>query len=242
MAESRAEDILIAAIAEMLDGLSHVAVGAASPIPMAAALLAKHRGDGRPRVSVLGSPDHNFFTDGAKELFDCAGQGRIDAFFLGGAQIDGRANINLVSIGDPDRPKARFPGSFGSAYMYYVVPRVILFRLEHTPRTLVETVDYISAPGVSAPGVYRPGGPYALITNRCLFRFDPGRARFRLVSVHPGHSVAEIAAETGFDFDRPDAVTETPTPDAETLDLIHGAIAEDLAGLYPDFVKRVYGA
>jgi acyl CoA:acetate/3-ketoacid CoA transferase beta subunit len=63
----------------------------------------------------------------------CAGQGRIDAFFLSGAQIDGRANINLVSIGDPGRPKARFPGSFGSGYLYYVVPRVILFR-EDTPR------------------------------------------------------------------------------------------------------------
>ena len=31
--------------------------------------------------------------------------------------------------------------------MYYVVPRVILFRWEHTRRTLVEAVDFISAPG-----------------------------------------------------------------------------------------------
>src|SRR3546814_9065014 len=79
------------------------------------------------------------------------------AFFLSGAQIDGRANINLVSIGDPDRPKARFPGSFGSGYLYYVVPRVILFRLEHTVRTLVEKVDFVSAPGISEPNVHRPG-------------------------------------------------------------------------------------
>ena len=142
------EEILIGSIAGMLDGLGHVAVGASSPVPGAAALLTRARSNGATRVSVLGSENHNFFTDGAKELFDCAGQGRIDAFFLGGAQIDGKANINLVSIGDPDRPKARFPVSFGSAYMYYVVPRVILFRLEHTPRTLVDAVEpFIDAIG-----------------------------------------------------------------------------------------------
>ena len=128
----------------------HVAVGAASPIPATAALLARERGHGRPYVSLLGSREHTFFTDGARELFDCAGQGRIDVFFLSGGQIDGEGNINLVSVGDYDHPKARFPGSFGSAYLYYVVPKVILFRVEHSRRTLVPKVDFVSAPGGSA--------------------------------------------------------------------------------------------
>ncbi len=91
-------------------------------------------------MSILGSRRHSSFTDGARELFDCAGQGRIDAFFLSGGQIDGGANINLVGVGDvADYPRApaRFPGSFGSAYLYFVVPRVILFHSEHTPRVLV---------------------------------------------------------------------------------------------------------
>ena len=148
------EEILIEAIAENLDGLRHVAVGASSPIPGAAALLARSRSKGRMRVSILGSEDNNFFSDGGKEIFDVAGQGRMDAFFLSGAQIDGKANVNLVSVGDYAQPKARFPGSFGSGYLYFVVPRVILFRLEHTPRTLVEKVDFISAPGFSDDNVY----------------------------------------------------------------------------------------
>ena len=101
----RAEEILIARMADMLDGLGHIAVGASSPVPGSAAMLARERHPERTRVSVLGSAANNFFTDGGKELFDCAGQGRIDAFFLGGAQIDGQANINLVSIGDPDKPR-----------------------------------------------------------------------------------------------------------------------------------------
>ena len=181
----REEELLASSIAGLIGDTRHVAVGASSPIPAAAAMLARERGNGRPYVSLLGSRRQNFFTDGGRELFDCAGQGRIDAFFLSGAQIDGEANINLVSIGDYAHPKARFPGSFGSAYLYYVVPKVILFRLEHTRRTLVERVDFISAPGASADNVYRPGSPIALITNRCLFAFDRRRRRFALTRVHP---------------------------------------------------------
>ena len=230
-------ELLIAVVARMLDGLGHVAVGAASPIPGAAALLARERGGGRPRVSVLGSRAHNDFTDGGRELFDCAAQGRIDAFFLGGVQIDGGANINLVGLGDYPSLDKRFPGSYGSAYLYFLVPRVILFRVEHTPRALVPKVDFVSAPGTSPPDVYRPGGPYALVTGRCVFHFDSARGRFRLVSVHPGHTVDEIRAETGFDFDCPDDVAETPAPEPETLALIRGPVGEAIAEVYPRFAE-----
>src|SRR3954471_19039506 len=212
----RDEELLADVIASLIGDSRHVAVGNASPIPATASLLARERnGNGRPYVSLLQSRKHNFFTDGARELFDCAGQGRIDVFFLSGGQIDGRGNINLVSIGDYDHPKVRFPGSFGSAHLYYVVPKVILFRTEHSRRTLVPQVDFISAPGANAENVYRPGGPIALVTNRCLFSFVDGR--FTLDSVHPGHTVEEVIEHTGFDFDRPARVPETPAPSAATL-------------------------
>ena len=152
-----------------------MAVGAASPIPAAAALLARSRSGGDLRVSLLGSREHSSFTDGGRELFDCAAQGRVDAFFLSGAQIDGMANINLVGIGDYPQSKVRLAGSFGSAYLYFLVPRVILFKPEHSTRTLVPRVDFVSAPGVSPAGVYRPGGPSALVTGRCVFDFDARR-------------------------------------------------------------------
>ena len=106
----REEELLASSIAGLIGDARHVAIGASSPIPAAAAMLARERGGGRPYVSLLGSRRQNFFTDGGRELFDCAGQGRIDAFFLSGAQIDGEANINLVSIGDYAHPKARFAG------------------------------------------------------------------------------------------------------------------------------------
>jgi glutaconate CoA-transferase subunit B len=237
----RTEELLADAIAGLIGDARHAAIGAASPIPAAAALLAIARGNGRPYVSLLGSRRRNFFTDGGRELFDCAGQGRIDVFFLSGGQIDGEGNVNLVAIGDYEHPRVRFPGSFGSAYLYYVVPKVILFRLEHTRRTLVERVDFVSAPGVSADNVYRPGGPIALITNRCLFAFDRARRRFRLVSVHPGHSVAEVEEHTGFAFDRPASAPPTPAPSAETLRLLRTVVAPQLVEVYPQFAREVFG-
>jgi glutaconate CoA-transferase, subunit B len=237
------EELLADVIAGLIGDVRHVAVGNASPIPATAALLARGRGKlqglDRPYVSLLQSRRHNFFTDGARELFDCAGQGRIDVFFLSGGQIDGQGNINLVSVGDYEHPKVRFPGSFGSAYLYYVVPKVILFRTEHSRRTLVPKVDFISAPGSNAPNVLRTGGPVALVTNRCLFSFADGR--FRLDSVHPGHTVEEVIEHTGFDFDRPEHVPETPAPSAETLTLMREVVAPQLAEVYPQFAAQVFG-
>ena len=238
-------EYMITAIADMLDGLGHVAVGARSPIPGSAAHLAAARSGGRLRVSILGSRQHSSFTDGARELFDCAGQGRIDAFFLSGGQIDGQANINLVGVGDIaayPRAEARFPGSFGSAYLYYVVPRVILFHQEHTPRVLVDKVDFISAPGTSPADVYRPGGPYALVTTRCVFRFDRSSARFRLASVHEeGVSISELRAATGFDFDAPVSVPVTPRPNADVLHTLRTTVAHTVADTYPAFAAKAWG-
>ena len=96
----------------------------------------------------------NPFTEGSRELFDLAGQGRIDVFFLGGAQIDGEGNINLVRA-----EGKRFPGSFGSAFMYSVVKKTILFREEHSKRVLVPKVEFVSARGT----------PGALLTGKALF-------------------------------------------------------------------------
>lgn len=235
----RDEELLADVITRLIGDVRHIAVGNASPIPATAALLARARGNGRPYVSLLGSAKHTFWTDGGRELFDCAGQGRIDVFFLSGGQIDGHGNINLVEIGPHDHPKVRFPGSFGSAYLYFVVPKVILFRTEHSRRTLVPDVDFISAPGSSAANVFRTGGPIALVTNRCLFSFKDGR--FTLESVHPGHTVEEVIEHTGFDFDRPKEVPTTPVPTPETLALMRGPVAQELAGVYPQFARQVFG-
>ena len=237
----KTEELLIAVITRLLDGVDHVAVGVSSPIPGSAALLTRALSKGATQVTVLNSKNLQTLNDGAGELFDRAAQGRIGAFFLSGGQIDGQANINLVGVGDYPQMDVRWSGSFGSAMLYYLVPRVILFRDEHTRRTMVETVDFISAPGVSAPGVYRPGGPHALVTNLGLFSFDRVRARFRLESVHPGRTVEEILDNTGFSFDLPEVVPVTEAPEPDRLALLRGPIAREIADPYPKFASAVFG-
>jgi glutaconate CoA-transferase subunit B len=237
----RAEELQASVVADLLVGARHVAVGMLSPVPGAGALLAAHLADGAMRVSILGSRAHNRWTNGGAEVFDLAGRGRIDAFFLSGGQIDGQGNINLVGIGDYPRTPVRWSGSFGSSYLYFVVPRVILFRWEHGRRTLVERVDFVSAPGRSAPGVHRPGGPVALVTDLCLFDFDRARGNFRLRSVHPGHTLEEVRDQTGFDFEAPDVVPETTSPDPLRLAALRGPVARQIGAVYPAFAERVFG-
>jgi glutaconate CoA-transferase subunit B len=237
----RPEEVLIETVRRLLVGARHVAVGANSPIPAAAAFLEQRLSGGLPLVSLQQSPEHNLFTDGGRELFDAAGQGRIDVFFFSGAEIDGEGNINLVAIGDYARPRVRFPGSYGSAFLYFTVPRIILFRTEHSRRTLVEKVAFVSAPGTSPPGVWRRGGPVALVTSLCHFAFDRERRRFRLASLHPGHSLEEVRDNTGFAFDVPDRVPTTPMPDPGALALLRGDVAREVAKIYPKFAETVFG-
>ena len=110
-----------------------------------------------------------------------------------------------------------------------VVPRVILFHHEHTPRTLVRKVDFVSAPGTSPPDVYRPGGPYALVTSLGVFRFDRPRARFSLSSTHPAVTPDQICEATGFEYDEAPSVPTSVVPDAETLTLLRTEVAQAVA-------------
>lgn len=239
------ELLLVAAIARLIADPTahparHVAVGAASPIPAAACWLAKLQGADM-RLSLLHRPRGNPFSEGTRELFDLAGQGRIDLFFLGGGEIDGQANINLIGTGDWPGTGVRFPGSFGSAFMYLTVPRTILFREEHSARVLVPRVQHISAPGISPPGTFRRGHAQALVTGRCVFRFDPARARFSLASLHPGETRETVRAATGFDYDEPDQVGVTAGPTEAQSALLAGPVCDAMIETYPDFCRRVWG-
>jgi glutaconate CoA-transferase subunit B len=215
------EELLACVIARLIGDARHVAVGAASPIPAAGTFLLQQRMPSL-RVSLLAKRRGNPFTEGSRELFDLAGQGRIDVFFLGGAQIDGGACVNLVAA-----EGKRFPGSFGSAFMYPMVPRTILFREEHSKRVLVPKVEFVSA----------RGDPAALLTGKALFSWDKHRRRFRLQSTHEPF---DVRGHTGFGYDAPEEVPLTPGPAPEELMLLRGPVAQRMAADYPDFAKRVW--
>jgi glutaconate CoA-transferase subunit B len=84
------------------------------------------------------------------------------------------------------------------------------------------------------------GNPQALLTGKALFGWQKDRRRFRLESVHPGHTVEEITNETGFDFDL-DGKKTTEEPTKQELSLLRGQVAAAIAADYPDFAKRVWG-
>jgi len=216
------EELLACVIARLIGEARHIAIGAASPIPATGVFLLREKQPSL-RISLLQKRRGNPFTEGSRELFDLAGQGRIDVFFLGGAQIDGEASINLVRADG-----RRFPGSFGSAFMYPVVPRTILFREEHSRRTLVSRVEFVSA----------RGDPAALVTGKALFSWQKDRRRFRLESVH---EAGDIRADTGFDYDAPPQVPLTPAPSVQELSVLRGVVARQIAADYPDFARRVWG-
>ncbi|MEM7670108.1 MAG: CoA-transferase [Pseudomonadota bacterium] len=235
-------ELLISILADMMEGDRHVAIGAASPIPGSAALLAQEQArlsGRRMHVTVFQSRTENHFTSGSRELFDAAAQGRIDTFFLGGVQIDGRANINLVGTGPYPGMTKRFSGSFGSALMYFAVPKVVLFREEHSPRTLVERVDFISAPGTSDPEIWRPGGCHALVTGRAVFGFDRDAGQFRLDQTLPGETAATVREATGFSY-APGHPVAARAPHPERLELVRSVVAPKVAAFYPEFAQKVW--
>jgi glutaconate CoA-transferase subunit B len=124
--------------------------------------------------------------------------------------------------------------------MYFTAGRTILFREEHSRRVLVPKVEFISAPGWSPPQVDRHGGPQALLTGKALFAWQKDQRRFRLESVHPGGSAAEIRDHTGFEYDVATHVAKTARPSGEELRLIRNEVRAEIAANYPEFARRVW--
>jgi glutaconate CoA-transferase subunit B len=125
--------------------------------------------------------------------------------------------------------------------MYLTVHRTILFREEHSARVLVPRVDHVSAPGISSPGTFRRGHAQALVTGRCVFRFDPTRARFSLASLHPGETRETVRAATGFDYDEPADIATTAGPTEAQAATLAGPVCDAMIETYPDFCRRVWG-
>lgn len=236
--EFSADEMIAVAIARQVRDGETVATGANSPIPAAGCLLATLLHAPRTRVIILGSRTHYPFSSG-KEFFDFAQRGQLDLFFLGGIQIDRHANINLHVLGDYEHPVRRFPGAFGSGVLYYVARRVILFRTEHSRRLFVPQVDFITSPGIAPAAVRRPGGPAKVITPLAVLAFNRETGLLELESVHPGHTVAEVLDNTGFDLPVPADVGVTPPPTAEELAVLRGPVLDIVGQTYPRWADRL---
>src|SRR5688572_10850544 len=198
------------------------ACGALSQLPAAALLLAKETHAPDAELIILNTVFRPFHT--SRQFHFLAQRGDLGLFFASGVQIDRHGNYNLHQLGsDPDRPDVRFPGGYGGGLIYYAARRTVVFRTEHTRRSLVERVDYVSAAGSSPPDTLRLGGPSKLITPKATFRFDSEAAVLRLESIHPSHSFDEIRENTGFDLGVSEAPVTAP-PSAGELGTLRGVV------------------
>jgi len=161
-------------------------------------------------------------------------RGNVDVGVLGGAQVDRRGNINTTVIGSYESPKVRLPGS-GGACEIALLAKATLIVTPLSKRAFPERVDFVTSPGFLGGGDERQrlgirgGGPRAVITNRCVFRFEDGE--MTLAALYPGVDVETVRAEVGWDDLRVagDLVT-VPAPTAEELRVIREEI--DPEGLH----------
>jgi len=218
------------------------ACGALSHVPAAALLLAKELHAPDAELIILNTVFRPFHT--SRQFHFLAQRGDLGLFFASGVQIDGHGNYNLHQLGsDPDRPDVRFPGGYGGGMIYYCARRTIVFRTEHTRRSLVERVDYISAAGSTAPEVVRLGGPTKVITPKATFRFDHEAACLRLDSIHPPYSLNEIRENTGFDLGVKEPVAATVPPSADELETLRDVVRRKMidTGTYGNWAERTLG-
>jgi acyl CoA:acetate/3-ketoacid CoA transferase alpha subunit/acyl CoA:acetate/3-ketoacid CoA transferase beta subunit len=178
---------------------------------------------------------------GLEELFDLELAGAFDVMFLSGMQIDQYGNVNLAFAGTREKPVLRGPGTVGLEFAPCVPGWVGFFR-NHTRQVFVPKVDFISAIGYgSGPdnrrelGIEDNRGPELIVTNLAVLDFCPDTRRMRLQSVHPGTTVEQVVANTGFDLIVPPSVPETPLPSADELSLLRTEI--DSGGLLTKLVS-----
>jgi glutaconate CoA-transferase subunit B len=233
------EETMIGALARQVRDGDWAACGTLSPMPAAALWLAKLTHAPKTEVFVAGSRDWPFEGEW-QGFFDLAQTGRLDLFYLSGAQIDGQGNINLMAVGDYRQPKVRLPGGAGSAILAYVVERVVLFKTTHEPRGLVPEVDVVTAPGYTPhlSSRQRPGRVTCLVTPKCVFGFSPPEAPV-LESLHPGVELEEVRRLTGFEFRDSPEIEITPALTMEARKLLYGPVQEKLARVYPQFALRL---
>ncbi len=235
-------ELLACVAARLLEDRTSVFVG--TGLPMIAAMLAQRThapglliifeaGGIGPRIPVLpiSVGDSRTFhqavaASSMHDVMSMAQAGHLDYGFLGAAQIDSRGNINTTVIGHHDHPAVRLPGSGGANDVGSFCHRTIII-MRQDRRKFAAQLDFLTTPGyLDGPGAReRAGlpantGPYRVITQLGVYGFDDASKTIRLIAIHPGTTVEEIQANSGFLIPISDQLTTSPAPTAEEQRLL----------------------
>jgi hypothetical protein len=141
---------------------------------------------------------------------------------MGASQLDRFGNQNISCVGPWERPTSQLlcvrgaPGNTINHPVSYWIPR-------HSPRVFVEHVDMVS-------GIGHDRGAYEIrlvVTNLAVLDFATPDRSMRLRSVHPGVTVDEVVAATGFALTVPDQVPQTREPTGAELGVIRERLDPD---------------
>ena len=140
--------------------------------------------------------------------------GRVDVGFLGAAQLDRYGNINSTVIGDYDSPAVRLPGA-GGAPEIAASARDVIVILAHSTRAFVERCDFVTSTG---------GRVRVVITDLGVLEMGES-GELELASVHPGTTVDEVRAATGWDLRVRPSVDQTVPPTSAELAALRDLVA-----------------
>jgi acyl CoA:acetate/3-ketoacid CoA transferase beta subunit len=161
-----------------------------------------------------------------RSMFDVVWSGRRHVM-MGASQIDRYGNQNFAFVGDWEQPKAQLlgfrgaPGNTIQNTTSYWIPN-------HSPRVFVPKVDVVTGVGYDRAAKLGEAGRYHrlrhVVTNLGVLDFDTDDHRMALRSLHPGVTVDEIVAATGFELEIPAEVPDTRMPTPNELRLIREVI------------------
>lgn len=158
-----------------------------------------------------------------RTVFDLLWSGKRHVVMIA-SQIDRYGNQNFACIGPHAHPKAQLlgmrgaPGNTISHTTSYWVPN-------HSTKVFVEKVDVVSGVGYDrAAALGEQSSRFheirQVISNLGVFDFAGPDHAMRLVSLHPGVAVDEVAAATGFELVIEGEVPETRAPTTDELRIV----------------------
>jgi glutaconate CoA-transferase, subunit B len=238
-----AMELMICCAARLLEDGRTVAVG--TGVPCAAAMLAQHTSAPNlvilfeaggvapqlPTMPISVGDSRTFFrglmATGMTDIMETCQRGLIDYTFLGGAQIDAYGNLNSTQIGrDYRHPRVRLPGSGGANDLASLCWRILVVT-NHDRRRFVEQLDFLTTPGyLTGPGAREaaglpPGtGPYRVITDLAVLGYGEQTRRMEVRSLHPGVSLEQVRAATGFELGVCEPLDTTTPPTEHELHVL----------------------
>ncbi len=223
------DELLCVCLARQIQDGESVALGLATPLPAAAAVLAQRThapnlffASAIGQTICQGGPALGLTTaegqwlDSALNSYgfvqaaaDYLPRVRPKEFFRPG-QVDPQGNFNNLAFGTDHRhPRLRMPGVGGIPDVSVMMDQVQLYVPRHSRVTFVEQLDWRTGLG-HVPERRRGTGPRWLVSDLGQFDFAGGRMRLR--TLHPGVSFERLQRKTGFTVEMADDVTETEPP------------------------------